>query len=516
MSAGPPATHPARPTSAAPRYPVLLGVIVFLVLVLGFLHLEARSLWLDEASSVRIALEPWDDFRDLVEDGGGNMSLYLVLLRGWLHLGESDVAIRSFSVICAAAATAALYALGARLFDARTGILGAFLLALNAFHLRYAQEARGYSLLVLLLVLSSLFFVRRLERPGSGHRAAYVVTSALALYTHFFAVFVLLAQGVSLLFLRARRIPWKELAIDALGIVILTLPLAKLVLSAPAGQLAWIPPLSPREVYELLVALAGAAGAPMLALYLLLAGLALVSDRGAWRCTFLTLWLATPILLALGISLVKPVLEPRYLIVSLPPFVLLAAAGLRSFRRPALRATAVAVLAILAARGVVAEYRIPPEEDWRTATRYVLARARPGDAIVFHAFYTWEPFEHYSRQSAEPGAAPTRIDLSKATWDAGAEAALDVFRAESDDPNAPGAQAMLAGHPRVWLVLSHDTVTPEHALVARVFEAAIEASYALVEQSQFLGVKVRLYARETGAAPADSVSPVIAGPKAGG
>jgi uncharacterized membrane protein len=53
-------------------------------------------------------------------------------------------------------------------------MLAGLLLPLNAFFIRYAQEARSYSLLVFLTTLSSYFFVRGVERPSWKHWASYV------------------------------------------------------------------------------------------------------------------------------------------------------------------------------------------------------------------------------------------------------------------------------------------------------------------------------------------------------
>src|SRR5439155_22385022 len=135
------------------------------------------------------------------------MSLYYLFLRLWLHLGSTPAFIRSLSVIFALATIPALYLLGRSLFDSRTGLIAATLLALNAYHIRYSQEACSYALTVLLCVLSSLFFVESLENPSRRVHLGHILTSSLAVYAHFFAALLLLAQYVSLRFVEGTKIP---------------------------------------------------------------------------------------------------------------------------------------------------------------------------------------------------------------------------------------------------------------------------------------------------------------------
>jgi uncharacterized membrane protein len=88
------------------------------------------------------------------------MGLYYCLLRLWVNLGESEFVLRSLSALAGVLAVGLVYVLGKRLFDTKVGLIGAALLATNSFHIQYSQEARAYSLMVLLTALSSLFFLR--------------------------------------------------------------------------------------------------------------------------------------------------------------------------------------------------------------------------------------------------------------------------------------------------------------------------------------------------------------------
>src|SRR5207302_673040 len=119
-----------------------------------------------------------------------------------------------------------LYALGRRLFTARVGLIAAFLLTVNAYHVRYSQEARTYTLYVFLCVMSSLYFVEYLQEQSRRARLLHVITSALAVYAHFFAALLIAAQWLSLRLLDRKdlqekmRGSWRDIAISILPAVI--------------------------------------------------------------------------------------------------------------------------------------------------------------------------------------------------------------------------------------------------------------------------------------------------------
>ena len=148
-----------------------LAMLTAAATVLRFLFLVRKPFWFDECFSVEVARLRWRDFFQLLWHREANMALYYLLLRGWLHFGSSPFFIRSLSVILSLAAVWAIYWLGAKLFDRRVGLLSAALLSFNAYHIRYAQEARSYSLFVLLAILSSGFFVAALRNNLAAARS---------------------------------------------------------------------------------------------------------------------------------------------------------------------------------------------------------------------------------------------------------------------------------------------------------------------------------------------------------
>src|SRR5438105_3868752 len=366
--------------------------------VFRLLHLGAKSLWLDEILSVSIARLDGPGFRNIVFSWEANMALYYALLRAWIHAGDSEFMLRLPSALASVATVPLVYLIGRRLFSQRVGLIAALLLAMNLFAIRYAQEARSYSLYVLLVVLACWFFIRAADRPTMGNWAWLAVTTTLAVYTHFFAALIVPVFWAAALV--RRDFPWKGLFFSTLATCLASVPLGLFVLLKNKGQMDWVRPTNFRELFDFALLLSGRGG-----LVLLFACLAcLVSacvvtlktfraeprfdgEDGKFAYAVVCAWLLVPPILTAGISLVKPMFVGRFLILCLPAFVLLVAVGLSQIRPRWLMAAAVVVLVCLSVRPVFDYYQTrfdPPDQDWRAVVQYVLGQVRPGDAILFY------------------------------------------------------------------------------------------------------------------------------------
>ncbi len=165
--------------------------------------------------------------------------LYYALAWFWTQLtGTGEVGLRSVSALAGVATVPVAYLLGAELHERRAGIVAAALVAVNPMLLWYSQEARSYSLLVLLTALAALYFIRALSRTswGRGDLVLWGVFSALALATHYFAIFPIAFEAAWLLWRRRRA------ALAGLWIVgLVGLALTPLVIhQASLGHAEWI------------------------------------------------------------------------------------------------------------------------------------------------------------------------------------------------------------------------------------------------------------------------------------
>ena len=133
--------------------------------------------------------------------------LYYALAWIWTQVtGNGEWGLRSLSAFAGVATIPVTYLIGRELRGARTGVLAAALVAVNPMLLWYSQEARAYALLGLFCALSLLYCVRALQGGGRRDFTWWGIFSALALATHYFAVFPLVAEVLLLARRRGRAI----------------------------------------------------------------------------------------------------------------------------------------------------------------------------------------------------------------------------------------------------------------------------------------------------------------------
>ncbi len=490
---------PSRPL-LSPRV-VLFGVLLPLAALVRLLFSGEKSFRLDEAATVAIVRLDWATFLDVVVNQEANMALYYGLLRFWVGLGGSEFVIRSLSVILAVATLPVLYALGTRLFGARVGLVATLLLTLNAMHITYSQKARGYSLLVLLVTLSSLFFLRSIERPSRKNWVGYILASVLGVYAHFFGALVLVGQWVSLVFLRPRDVPWRGLLWSTLVIGILLLPLGVFVVTQDVGQVEGLTEPGLRRFLGVFNALAGGDGKLLLPVYFIFCSIALLAAArewrsspasfGAWRYAVLLTWLFVPIVLARAVSFAKPIFAVRFLSICLPPLALLAAIGLSRLRPRWAFVGALAVVVSLAAGGVISYYRSPEWEDWRGAAEHVRSQARSGDATVFYVAKVRVAFENYQARVQGSSRNPAVAFPSQWEW--------SMLVTERMQAPSPALLDSLPGrYERVWLILSHDHVRRSRGVISNSIQASLAGKFPSVKEREFVGVRVLLYSKTPG------------------
>jgi uncharacterized membrane protein len=220
---------------------IAVGLTV-LAALLRFLTLGVQSYHHDEVvTAVRILP---GDFWGAMETVGSSEStppLYYALAWVWTQaFGTAEFGLRSLSAVAGVATIPVVYLIGLELRGRRAGLLAAALAAVNPMLLWYSQEARAYALLVLFCSLSLLYFVRAWRSGGRRNVLLWGLFSGLALATHYFAIFPLLAEAVLLLRRRGRG------TVAGLGLLalagVLVAPLAAQQMSS--GHAEWISSLS--------------------------------------------------------------------------------------------------------------------------------------------------------------------------------------------------------------------------------------------------------------------------------
>ncbi len=285
-----------------------------------------------------------DGFSHAMEAVGFSESappLYYALAWAWTQLtGTGEFALRSVSALAGVATVPVAYLLGFELRGRRAGIAAAALVAVNPMLLWYSQEARGYALVSLLTAVTTLYFVRALDSGRRRDFTGWGIASALALATHYFAIFPIALEAAWLLWRRGRA------AVAGLWIVVLAgVALAPLAIHQMSlGHAEWIGGRSlGHRLWEAgVTAVVGETGdviarpetvlpaiVPLLACLAALALLAGRGDRAEWRAggRMLAIAAATIAVPLALVALGKDYVIARNLLPALVPLLIAVAIG---------------------------------------------------------------------------------------------------------------------------------------------------------------------------------------------
>ena len=184
---------------------LLIGGSIASGVVLRFV--TTSPLWLDEALSVNIARLPVGQIHEALRHDG-HPPLYYVLLHGWMSaFGEGSVAVRAFSGIWAVVLLPLTWVAARRVGGTRAAWFCVALVSLSPFAIRYGTETRMYAMVSVLALTGWLLVDDALRRPTLGRLAGIAVIVGLLLWTHYWAMWFLMAAGIGLIVhgWRARR-----------------------------------------------------------------------------------------------------------------------------------------------------------------------------------------------------------------------------------------------------------------------------------------------------------------------
>lgn len=185
-----------------------------------FYHVGHQSFWLDESYTVDLVQRPFGDMLSGVADLESTPPLYYALAWVWQKVfGPAEFGLRSLSALFGVLTVPVARAAAREWFPReapRAGLIAAALVAFNPFFVWYSQEARSYSLLVLMTALTLLFLARR-------SALGWAITAALALCTHYFAAFLVVPEAIYLVW--RTRAWWALAGVTAVGIALAPLAL---------------------------------------------------------------------------------------------------------------------------------------------------------------------------------------------------------------------------------------------------------------------------------------------------
>ncbi|CAN5848784.1 hypothetical protein BH18ACT2_BH18ACT2_14340 [soil metagenome] len=367
---------------------VVLGVLVGLGVIARVW--PRRALWLDEAQSVSIAREALTSIPAVLRTDGAPPAYYL-LLHGWMSLfGDGDVAVRSLSVVLSLVTLVVLGVAVRRIAGTSAAIAVTVLLATNPFTIRYATEGRMYSLVMLEVVVGLLALEACLRRPSVGRAVPVAVVTALLLYTHYWAIYLIMATAIVLAVSARRHGPARPaLAAMVVGVTLWLPWVPTFLFQSERTATPWAEPARPSSLITVFdVGLRGSGVLPVL----LGSAMGVLGVLGVWRGGRLvrrplSTWaigavLVVTLLVALAGAMVSDsAYASRYTSVAVPLMILLAAIGAATLRPK----WAGAVLVVLGASGLVLAGVEVGTARTRSAAfvEPLQTLAQPGDVLIY-------------------------------------------------------------------------------------------------------------------------------------
>jgi hypothetical protein len=171
---------------------VALMAVASLLDAIGF----NRDLWLDEIYTlVRVVRHP---IRGIITNyqGDNQHMFYSVLARISVVLfGEHPWTVRLPAVVFGVCAVPALYFLAREVTTRREALLATTLLTVSYHLLWFSQDARGYTGMLFLTLVCTIYLLRGLRSAKWSNWLIYAVAASLGAYMYLMVVFVVLAHA---------------------------------------------------------------------------------------------------------------------------------------------------------------------------------------------------------------------------------------------------------------------------------------------------------------------------------
>ncbi len=413
------------------RHTTIIICVFLLALLLSFYQLSSKSIWYDEALSINFAQQR---SHLLLESACLFRPLYFFILRIWTALlGYDEFSSRLLSALFSVVAIWPLYLIGKRITNKQTALLIIFFYAISPYRVIISQQVRNYSLFVLLALLSVYYFIQAVGPRKKKTYVFYYLCTLLFLYTHPYALFLILTQNIYYLWFH-RSIPSKvdQWLKCQLLLFVGILPLfAMSQLSSVKSQFGSIPLVQQTikplfhtfEAFSYGGPFIGQGGSSymipsplldverlLMILFFICAALAvrkMVYQHGSEdrSSVFVVFWAFLPLLLVFSLSFAKPALyQTRYVLISLPPFIILYCIGLTRFSHDAVRRIVIMILCGSMISFLSDYYygKTPDKfQSWREAAQLIRENIEGGDGLLFFPSEQIAPFWYYYKNSEE-------------------------------------------------------------------------------------------------------------------
>lgn len=430
-----------------------LVTLLLLAFALRVYRLDAQDIWGDEAFSIFLSQQPLN----VVVAGASDTHppFYPLLLWVWLQLaGSHAFATRALSALIGTLVVPLLVVLARRIAASRrVAWLAAMLATISPLLIYYSQETRMYELVAILALASTYLTARVITTRRARFDAAYWLVSALAVYTHYSAFFVVAAQNLfAVVMLRRERaalVRWfalqAALVLAYVPWILVQTTFLQSKASARFNEWGWngIELIVGKTLLAFSIGLTVEAPLAQFAttLFSTVAAIGVLALVDARRVSgaLVPLYCIVPIVIAYLINPIMPFFFERYVLVALPGFILLVALGLDTLMRYNARlALGIVGILILFDAFALGEYfynEAYAKGKYGKMMAHIAAHAQPGDALVLNNPLQKPLYRYYAPRDVPAYFLP----------DGGAAMEDPAMRAQLQD--------IAHRYARVWLVM---------------------------------------------------------------
>lgn len=439
----------------------LVGLVTVGGAALRLYGLDAKSLWLDEATMY------WVSHGSTAQVIASNAALqsspplYAILTNLVSLLGDSEFILRFPSWLAGVAAIPAMYWLARQFLAKPASYFSAVVVALSVTQIQYSQELREYSFTFLTAILMIVFFCRFLRQPALGNEIGLALSWSIGVFLQYglglLAVALNGVMVIALVFRRERKsllARWfvVQLIVLAAVFMVYQLALAQQLAAWPTGPGASVTSehLDPAYWDGTVVSLGKLVVSntsrllyfayPNLYMLVFVLAIGSMAALGSANGRLALLLAAFPIAVTFAAALVRkyPYDGIRQDMFLLPTLYILAAFGFDYVWNADRRRIASSAFALVLAFGAVTpavNYFKSRPEDIRSVVAVLASSYAPGDYV--YVYYGGNPaFRYYYRNNVDK----------------------TVFGVESRDRPEnyyPVLDQVLANRGPLWLVFSH-------------------------------------------------------------
>jgi len=384
---------------------IALLIVIAIAVFSRISNLTFNSIYSDELHSIFIIKEGlYSSFNVDVHP-----PLFFILLWFWAKVfGNSDFALRMFSVAAGIGSIVIFYLLVELLIDKTCAWIAALFMAVSPFHVFYSQEIRGYTLLLFVSVLTLYFFSKFAKQGKTVNIIGYILSATSIFYTHNlgFISFV----TVNILFLIESKFHRREGKLKKWILAqLITLILAGPAIIKTLEQKIWsvqtdrLPMINPNYILEWVFDIIGYRSVTLAVLFtsFSLCGLILglfLKNNGKRLAKYMGIWLLTQfVMVALISCYVTPMaFGGRHVIQSSLSFFAGLALVVWFFKRMYIRIIILILILFIEILGTWHYHSIPSKTEWREASNFIQSEMGNYDtAMIANWDFMAESFKRY-------------------------------------------------------------------------------------------------------------------------